>query len=155
MTITVRQARPGDAPFIAAGNCAMAMETEHRALQPALVTAGVEAVLADPDKGRYWVAELDGRVAGQLLITYEWSDWRNGRLWWIQSVFVDEGCRRSGVFRSLYRHVEALAREDPACCGLRLYVEQSNHRAQQTYRALGMSLTDYAVMELDFGNPPD
>jgi ribosomal protein S18 acetylase RimI-like enzyme len=127
------------------------METERRALDPAVVGAGVAAVLADADHGRYWLAESDGTVAGQLLITYEWSDWRNGRLWWIQSVYVDPEHRRRGVFRALYRHVEALARRDRACCGLRLYVEKSNRQAQRTYRALGMSLTDYAVMELDFG----
>lgn len=155
MTVTIREACPEDAATIAAYNAAMAVETEGRTLDPALIDPGVRAVLADAANGRYWVAELDGKVAGQLLVTYEWSDWRNGRLWWIQSVYVPAEFRRRGVFTALYRHVEAKARQDADCCGIRLYVEKDNGRAKATYRALGMSLTDYDVMEVDFRNEHD
>lgn len=150
MTIRIRPARPADAPTIAAYNSAMAVETEGRELDPALIDPGVAAVLGDPANGLYWVAEVDGELAGQLLITYEWSDWRNGRIWWIQSVYVPERHRRRGVFSALYRHVETLAAEDAECCGIRLYVEKDNERAKDTYRSLGMRLTGYDIMEVDF-----
>lgn len=150
MKLTIREASSDDAVTIADFNSRMALETEGRLLDPALINPGVEAVLNDPGKGRYWVAEVDRSVVGQLLVTYEWSDWRNGRLWWIQSVYVDSDFRRKGVFSTLYRHVESLARQDPEACGLRLYVEQGNDRAQQTYRKLGMVSPGYLVMEADF-----
>lgn len=150
MTLTVRDARPEDGENIAAFNAAMALETENRTLDPGLLGPGVAAVLADASRGRYWVAEIDDEPAGQLMITYEWSDWRNGTLWWIQSVYIPERYRRQGVFTALYRHVEALARDAGDCCGIRLYVEESNERAQRTYAALGMTRPGYAVMEVDF-----
>jgi ribosomal protein S18 acetylase RimI-like enzyme len=125
----------------------MAEETEGRRLDPAVVGPGVAAVLGSPEKGRYWVAETAGVVVGQLMVTYEWSDWRNGLLWWIQSVYVHPDYRRKGVFSSLYRHVESLAADEPAVCGIRLYVENENRRAQQTYAALGMTKPGYVVME--------
>lgn len=133
----------------------MAKETEGRPLDPGLINPGVEAVLADPEKGRYWLAEADGVVAGQIMVTYEWSDWRNGMLWWIQSVYIHEDYRRKGVFSSLYRHVESLARLDKGVCGLRLYVEQENKRAQATYSKLGMVMPGYLVMEVDFLKNPE
>jgi len=148
--IRIRDARPSDAAVIAGFNVKMAMETENRSLDPLLINPGVAAVLADATKGRYWVAELDGEVIGQLMVTYEWSDWRNGAFWWIQSVYVRSDSRRNGVFSLLHRHVESIARATPDVCGLRLYVERDNQRAQKTYLALGMSAPGYQVMEVDF-----
>jgi len=148
--IRIRDARPSDAAVIAEFNVKMAMETENRPLDPGLINPGVAAVLADATKGRYWVAELDGEVIGQLMVTYEWSDWRNGAFWWIQSVYVRSDSRRNGVFSLLHRHVESIARATPDVCGLRLYVERDNQRAQKTYLALGMSAPGYQVMEVDF-----
>lgn len=150
MGLLVRDALSDDAKTIADFNSRMAVETEGRPLDPALIDPGVASVLADSDKGRYWVAELDGIVVGQIMVTYEWSDWRNGQLWWIQSVYVHRDYRRKGVFSALYRHVESLARQDPEVCGMRLYVEMCNKRAQQTYLKLGMALPGYQVMEADF-----
>jgi GNAT superfamily N-acetyltransferase len=148
--IRVREAQPSDAPVIAGFNVKMAMETEARPLDGRLINSGVAAVLADATKGRYWVADLDGDVIGQLMVTYEWSDWRNGTFWWIQSVYVRADSRRKGVFSLLHRHVESAARATPGVCGLRLYVERDNLRAQKTYLALGMHSPGYQVMEVDF-----
>jgi GNAT superfamily N-acetyltransferase len=146
----IRDAQPADARVIAGFNLRMAMETEGRPLDPDLINPGVEALLADATKGRYWVAEMRGQVVGQLMVTYEWSDWRNGVFWWIQSVYVRHDCRRKGVFSALHRHVEAIARSTPDVCGLRLYVKRANRRAQKTYLALGMTAPGYQVMEIDF-----
>jgi ribosomal protein S18 acetylase RimI-like enzyme len=148
--IQVRDARLSDADVIAGFNVRMAMETESRPLEAELINPGVASVLADSSKGRYWVAERDGQVVGQLMVTYEWSDWRNGVFWWIQSVYVRDDCRRKGVFSLLHRHVESIARATPEVCGLRLYVEHHNLRAQKTYLALGMTSPGYKVMEVDF-----
>jgi GNAT superfamily N-acetyltransferase len=150
MTITIRPASADDADFLAQGNAAMALETEHKRLDPAVVGAGVRAALADPGKGLYFIAECDGKQVGQLMFTYEWSDWRNGTFWWIQSVYVLPQARRSGVFRALFRHVEQLAAADPAVCGIRLYVERENERAQATYRHCGLDDAGYVVMEVDY-----
>lgn len=150
MTITVRPADTADADFVAHGNAAMALETEHKQLDLAIVGAGVRAALADPGKGRYFIAERDHQRVGQLMFTCEWSDWRNGTFWWIQSVYVLPEARRSGVFRALFRHVESLARQDPAVCGIRLYVERENARAQATYRHCGLEDAGYTVMEVDY-----
>lgn len=155
MTVTVRAATSADLSALVRGNARMAEETEGRTLDSELLRDGVARVLEDPAKGRYWVAEMDGRVVGQLMITREWSDWRNGVFWWIQSVYVDEDVRRGGVFRALYGHVHALAVEDPDCCGLRLYVENYNRRAQRTYDRLGMVKAGYVVMETEFGKNAD
>jgi GNAT superfamily N-acetyltransferase len=154
-TISVRDAVKGDAGTIVAGNAAMAMETEGKTLDPGIVAHGVQAALDDAGKGRYWIAEHNGEPVGQIMTSHEWSDWRNGNMWWIQSVYVIESMRRNGVFSALYRHVEELARQDPACCGLRLYVERDNERAQATYIALGMTKPGYDVMEVDFRNDND
>lgn len=151
-TLTIRAANRRDVDAIVDGNARMALETEHRRLDAAGLERGVEAVLTDNRRGRYWVAEREGSVVGQLMVTYEWSDWRNATMWWIQSVYVVEAARRTGVFTMLYRHVEALARRDPDCGGLRLYVETGNERAQAVYRALGMRLPGYVVMEDDFAD---
>jgi GNAT superfamily N-acetyltransferase len=150
MTLTIRPAVAADADFLADGNAAMALETEHKRLDPAVVAAGVRTALSDATRGLYFIAEHDGRRVGQLMCTYEWSDWRNGTFWWIQSVYVLPEARRSGVFRALFRHVEQLAAEDPRVCGIRLYVERENKRAQATYRHCGLDDAGYVVMEVDY-----
>jgi ribosomal protein S18 acetylase RimI-like enzyme len=125
----------------------MARETEQRELDPARLTHGVEQGLADPAKGRYFVAELDGRVAGCLMVTTEWSDWRDGWFWWIQSVYVASDARGRGVYRALHDHVRVAARAAGDVVGLRLYVEKENARAQRTYQQLGMTETGYRLYE--------
>ncbi len=149
MQISVRQAEARDIPLLVTGNVAMALEAEHKHLDPPTVERGVRTVFESAAHGRYFVAETDGRVVGQAMYTREWSDWRAGDFWWFQSVYVAPDARRMGVFRALYRHIEALARADPAVCGLRLYVERDNARAQQTYRRCGMQDAGYVVMEVD------
>jgi ribosomal protein S18 acetylase RimI-like enzyme len=146
--LTIRRATVADAEVIAEFNRRLAWESEHVALDMAVLRAGVTAGLEDPHKGFYTVAERGGEVVGQTLVTFEWSDWRNGWFWWVQSVYVREDARRGGVFRALYRHVEQLAAADPAVIGLRLYVEADNDRAKQTYRALGMRDTSYGMLEV-------
>ena len=150
MNFSIRAACDADANRIASYNSAMAEETEGKSLDPELIGPGVCALLADAAKGRYWVAEADDRVIGQLMVTYEWSDWRNGNIWWIQSVYIAPDWRRKGVFTALYRHVESLAAATPGVIGLRLYVEENNRQAQQTYAALGMVKPSYLVMESIF-----
>ena len=152
LKIQIRNASPADGAIVAQFNSRMAEETEGRTLDPDLIGPGVAALLADASKGRYWVAECDGEVIGQLMVTYEWSDWRNGNLWWIQSVYVHPDYRRNGVFSALYRHVESLARAEPGVCGLRLYVDRNNKRAQQVYDQLGMVEPGYLVMESILGD---
>jgi GNAT superfamily N-acetyltransferase len=150
MPPTVRRATPADADLVAEFNRRLAAESEGRELDRAVLAAGVRAVLADPNKGVYHLAELGGAVVGQLLITYEWSDWRNGWLWWVQSVYVRGDARRRGVFRALFEHVERLARAEPGVVGIRLYVEQGNRAAQETYLRLGMTRAGYLVLEKEF-----
>jgi ribosomal protein S18 acetylase RimI-like enzyme len=148
----IRDARPDDAEVIADYNNRLAEETESRSLDPGSIKPGVAAILADPSKGRYWVALVDGQVVGQIAISFEWSDWRNGMFWWIESVYVHTAHRRKGVYTRLYRHVEGLARDDDTVIGLRLYVEHDNERAQNTYDRLGMRMTSYKIMESMFDN---
>jgi GNAT superfamily N-acetyltransferase len=147
--VRIRPAAAGDAAAIAEFNIAMAWETEHKRLAPAVVRAGVERAIARPASARYYLAEAGGRVVGQLMITFEWSDWRDADFWWIQSVYVEPAARAGGVFKQLYRHVERLAREAGAC-GLRLYVERENARAQAVYRRLGMRDAGYVLYETDW-----
>lgn len=144
--MNVRPAVPADAGTIARFNAALALESEGLTLDPATLAAGVDACLADPAKGFYTLAEIDAEVVGQLLVTFEWSDWRNGFFWWVQSVYVVPHVRRVGVFTTLYRHVETRARAAPDVIGIRLYVEDHNARAQSTYAALGLSREPYRVM---------
>jgi ribosomal protein S18 acetylase RimI-like enzyme len=150
MAPLIRTARADDAPIIAQFNALMALETEHRTLEHETLRKGVEAAVGEPSKGTYYVAEIDGKVVGQLLITYEWSDWRNGVFWWIQSVYVREEFRGRGIFKALYRHVETMARKRTGVCGLRLYVEHDNQNAIRTYQRLGMKKTPYELFEIDF-----
>ena len=143
----IRLARPGDTQAIVDFNAAMALETEGKRLFPEVIGAGVRSLLRRPKAGFYLLAETKAQIIGVLMITKEWSDWRNGAFWWIQSVYVRPEFRRKGVYRRLYRHIQQLARKDPAVCGFRLYVERENRRAQATYRALGMEKTRYLVFE--------
>lgn len=148
--ITVRPATRADLPDLHTFASAMAWETEGMRLDADTLQRGLERVFAQPELAEYWVAERDGAVQGTLMLTYEWSDWRCGLWWWIQSVYVRPEARRSGVFKALYRHAEARARAAPGVCGLRLYVETQNLRAQATYRELGMRDAHYQVMEAAF-----
>ena len=137
MTIDIRSATIADAGTIADYNNRLAEETEARSLDPELIGSGVEAIIADSSKGRYWVAVASDEIIGQIAVTYEWSDWRNGMMWWIGSVYVDSDYRRRGVYSSLHRHVESQAKSDPEVIGIRLYVEKENKKAQETYKKTG------------------
>ncbi|NMC38691.1 MAG: GNAT family N-acetyltransferase [Bacteroidales bacterium] len=144
--ITIREAVPSDAPSIIDFQLKMAWETEGLRLDPDIVTRGVNAVFADPSKGRYFVAESDQKPVASLLITYEWSDWRNRNVWWFQSVFVIPEYRRRGIFRKMYLFIKEQAGINDIA-GLRLYVETKNLNAKKTYETLGMSSEHYALYE--------
>ena len=150
MNIEIRSSTPADAESIAEHNAAIARETENVQLDPKRMRLGVDAVLRDPAKGFYTVAEADGQVVGQMMVTFEWSDWRNGTFWWIQSVYVRPEYRKRGVYRRLYEHVLGEAKERNDVCGVRLYVDKNNRTAQQVYERLGMNSARYAMYELDF-----
>jgi ribosomal protein S18 acetylase RimI-like enzyme len=169
MRMFVRPAVPEDWPVIVDFNCRLALESEGKRLELADVEPGVKSLLADPRKGRYFVAVAEpfdaqrsadapppglpwprGRespIVGQLMHTFEWSDWRNGEIWWLQSVYVDPEFRRRGVFRALFDHLRTEAEADPNVVGLRLYVEEQNARAHTTYEKLGLKPGGYFVME--------
>jgi ribosomal protein S18 acetylase RimI-like enzyme len=129
----------------------MALETESKPLDLARLGRGVRALLADPTKGLYLVAERDGEVVGQLMLTWEHSDWRDGTFYWVQSVYVAPSARRTGVYRALYARVLELAEERGDCVGVRLYVERENATAQRTYEALGMQRSHYELFEVELG----
>lgn len=146
----IRKARLSDAATVADFNRRLAWETERRKLEASRITKGVRALLRDSTKGIYFVAQEKGAITGQIMITYEWSDWRNGNFWWIQSVYVRPEFRRRGVFRSLFSRVHKLAKSRRDVCGLRLYVEHGNKRAQRTYAKLKMHRAAYRIFEMDF-----
>lgn len=152
--LTIRKAELRDAATIAAFNSAMALETEGKVLLPERVDAGVLRLMNDPSLGFYLVAQQQDRVVGCLMVTNEWSDWRNGLFWWIQSVYVQPDARRQGVYRRLYDFIREMAKADPGICGFRLYVEKENTAAQRTYGSLGMERTDYLVYEELKGGVP-
>jgi ribosomal protein S18 acetylase RimI-like enzyme len=145
--LKIRRASRKDARTLAEFNSAMALETERKVLMPRVIGAGVRALLAQPRAGFYVIAEAGGSVAGALMITTEWSDWRNGSFWWIQSVYVRPQFRRQGVYRRLYGYIRSLAAKARAVCGFRLYVERNNRRAMATYRSAGMEQTHYVLFE--------
>jgi ribosomal protein S18 acetylase RimI-like enzyme len=143
----IRRAELRDADAIAGFNSAMAFETEGKELIGEVIGAGVRRLMATPSLGFYMVAEHEGGVIACLMITNEWSDWRNGLFWWIQSVYVQKDFRRQGVYRRMYEEVRSMARADPGVCGFRLYVEKENEVAHATYSSLGMQETDYLLYE--------
>jgi GNAT superfamily N-acetyltransferase len=148
MPLTVRPATPADVPVLVEYNRRLARETESKELDPATVAAGVAAALADPDrKGPYFLACDGADVVGQMQVTFEWSDWRNGWFWWVQGVYVRADARGRGVFRTLYQHVRDRARQAGDVIGLRLYVEHDNGTARATYERQGMQMLSYNLME--------
>jgi GNAT superfamily N-acetyltransferase len=144
----IRLAQAADAALLASWARTMAMETEHKHLDADTVLKGVQAGISDAKRARYFIAMSGDMPAGTLMLTTEWSDWRNGDWWWIQSVYVHPDFRRQGVFQSLYQHVKVLAETAPNVCGLRLYVEHENKNAQRTYEKLGMQDAGYRMMEV-------
>jgi ribosomal protein S18 acetylase RimI-like enzyme len=149
--LVIRVATVDDLQTIAAFNARLAEESEDTSLDRETLLQGVRALLSDRTHGAYFVACARDEIVGQIMHTREWSDWRHGDIWWIQSVYVHPDHRRKGVFRSLYRHLQALAESDPGVVGLRLYVERENHGAQATYANLGMTQAPYIVMQDLFG----
>ena len=145
--ITVRSATAEDTDLLARFNAAMAEETENKTLDVETVRAGVQAMFENPSRGFYLVAVQAGAIVGSLMITTEWSDWRNGVFWWIQSVYVRPEARRSGVYTALHRTVRERASVNDDVCGLRLYVEEDNETARETYEALGMRASSYRMYE--------
>ena len=142
----IRKAKPEDASIIIDFQQKMAWETEKLTLVHEKVTGGVTAVFRNPTRGQYWIAEENDMVISSLLITYEWSDWRNCEVWWFQSVYVIPGMRRKGIFRLMYEHIKQEA-EKQGIAGLRLYVETNNSGAQKTYESLGMQSDHYRMYE--------
>lgn len=145
-TLKIRKAEISDTSAIVGFQQKMAWETEQMTLIDEIITGGVTAVFRNPTLGEYWIAEDGSKVVASLLITYEWSDWRNANIWWFQSVYVLPEYRRKGVFRSMYQAVKDEA-ELMGVKGLRLYVETNNSRAQKTYEALGMNNGHYTMYE--------
>ena len=144
--IVIRKAAPSDTPSIIDFQLKMAWETEELKLDPETVKKGVNAVFENNSRGQYYVAEEDGNLIASLLITNEWSDWRNRNVWWLQSVYVLPEYRRRGVFRLMYNHIRLLAEKNDIA-GLRLYVETKNSAAKKTYESLGMSSEHYSFYE--------
>ena len=153
MTPTVRPASLDDLEALVSFNAAMALETEGKTLDIELLRQGTGAVFDSSQRGFYLVAEVDGSPVGSLLVTYEWSDWRNGWFWWIQSVYVRPECRRMGVYSAMHLWILDTARSRPNVCGVRLYVDRNNDDARKTYRSLGMSESHYDMFEEDFAFP--
>lgn len=155
--LTVRPAERGDLETIVSFSAAMAWETEGRRLDQVLLKQGTEAIMEAPDRGLFFVAGLDHggahELVGQLMITYEWSDWRNASFWWIQSVYVAPTWRRLGIYRRMHETVLTRARASGTVCGVRLYVDQHNDVAQKVYERVGLSPSPYRVYEEDFVLP--
>jgi ribosomal protein S18 acetylase RimI-like enzyme len=157
-TLRFRPAQLGDLDRLIEFSMAMAMETEGRALEHSRLRQGILGILTEPTRGFFRVAESAGRdgarVVGQMMVTYEWSDWRNATFWWIQSVYVTPECRRQGVYRAMHDAIRCEAHATPGVCGIRLYVEGTNQTAQKAYRQAGMRMSSYQVYEEDFVLPP-
>lgn len=143
----IRLAVPEDADRLVEFNQAMAMETEGRSLDAKILKAGVEAVFSDKDKGFYIVAVEENEIVGGLLVTYEWSDWRNNWFWWIQSVYIIEKFRGKQIYSRMYDFIRQMAKNAGNVCGFRLYVEKENIHAQNVYKKLGMDETYYLMFE--------
>jgi ribosomal protein S18 acetylase RimI-like enzyme len=153
MPVSIRPARATDLEFLVDGNARLAAETKGRELDRELLAEGVALALADEHKGRYYVADDGEEPIGLLFLTREWSDWRAGWFWWIQSLYVVPESRRGGVFSALWQHVLADARRDPEVCGIRLYVDQHNDAAMAVYERIGMFDAGYRMYEVDFTHP--
>ena len=147
MNLVIEEARIGDLNTLIEFQLKMAMETEELKLDREILIKGVKAVYEDPAKARYFVARIDERVVGMLMITLEWSDWRNGWVWWIQSVYVEQEFRKDGIFRSLYTYIRNVVENSDSIRGLRLYVDKRNIKAQKVYNALGMTGEHYTTYE--------
>jgi len=147
MQIQIRKGEDSDRDAIARFQIAMAWETENYKLDYETVSEGVRAVMNNENLGSYYVAVADKKVVGSLLTTYEWSDWRNGTVLWIQSVYIDSSFRKRGVYATLYSHVKAFAEADKSLKGIRLYVDESNQKAMEVYTRLGMNGEHYRVFE--------
>ncbi|HTH51416.1 MAG TPA: GNAT family N-acetyltransferase [Pyrinomonadaceae bacterium] len=143
----IRLAVSSDADALVAFNQAMALETEGKTLEPGRITPGVAAVFEDETKGFYAVAEQHARIVGGLMVTYEWSDWRNAWFWWIQSVYILPEARGTGLYRRMYDFVKQRAAEAGNVCGFRLYVETENTHAQKVYDGVGMQASPYLMYE--------
>lgn len=143
----IRQATETDAPSIVEFQLAMAWETENLKLDEPTVVKGVAAVFADSSKGVYYVAETDGKVVGSLLTTFEWSDWRNGTVLWIQSVYVRPEYRKRSIFSKLYKHVQKMVVESANLRGIRLYADKTNTPAHGVYEHMGMTAEHYQMYE--------
>ncbi len=145
--ITVRTTNTTDAAIISEFNQLMAMETENKTLDPTTIDSGVRRLMDKPEYGYYLIAELDNQTVGTCMVTTEWSDWRDGLFWWVQSVYVKSEYRKRGVYRAMYNKIQTLAAKEPDVYGFRLYVEKDNLIAQKTYESLGMVATDYLLYE--------
>lgn len=146
-SFTIRPGRKDDMKALVEFQQAMAMETEGLSLDPKTLERGIAAVLSEPAKGKYWMAEESGQVIASLMVTFEWSDWRNMWVWWIQSVYVKPEARGRGVYSMMYRHLQNEVRKDSSVSGLRLYVDKRNKSANEVYRKLGMDGEHYAMFE--------
>lgn len=153
--LVIRPTAACDCETIASFNCHLAMESEGRLLDRNVVAGGVARALEHPAYCRYFVAEIQGQVIGQTMITFEWSDWENGLIWWIQSVYIHPDYRRQGYFRKIFEWVVEQVRQDPDAVGLRLYVDRHNQPALATYEKLGMSRMDYLIYELKYKQDGD
>ncbi|MFT6177838.1 MAG: ribosomal protein S18 acetylase RimI-like enzyme [Akkermansiaceae bacterium] len=148
--MTVRESEFGDVGILVRFNLEMARETEGKELDGETLKRGVEGIFAKPERGFYFVAELEGELVGSLMVTKEWSDWRNGDFWWIQSVYVEPEFRRQGIFRALYEEARKRAMEVEGVCGCRLYVEKDNEAARAVYLKRGFEETPYRLFEDGF-----
>ena len=147
--MNIRKALNKDIDVIARYNYNLAYETENKILDMNILTRGVEAIIKDENKGIYHVCEINGEVVGQIMYTFEWSDWRNGTFLWIQSVYVNKEFRGMGVFKALYKFIRDIEDNDNNICGIRLYVEKENTIAKKTYKNIGMKECNYYIYEYD------
>ena len=145
----IRRATINDVSIIAEYNYNLAFETEDKKLDIDVLTRGVKSLIEDESKGVYYLCEIDGKVVGQIMYTFEWSDWRNGTFLWVQSVYVNKNNRGEGIFKALYNHVKNICDNDDSICGIRLYVERENYLAQKTYKSLKMSECNYYMYEYE------
>ncbi len=145
--LSIRAGRPGDLETLVQYNLALARETESLTLDAAVLRSGVEKALARPESSRYFVAEAKEKVIGQTMVTFEWSDWRDGFIWWLQSVYVHPDHRSQGVFHKIYSHIEQEARKDQAARAIRLYVMEDNARGMGAYKKAGLAPSGYVVYE--------